>query len=93
LFRSILTAVILCASVPSAYAGIEECHVLVIDPHAPPHALGDCLKAHMHDPPSARSRLYVESREKLYTCMDEGGCAAREVGDAVDGVIYNAPPR
>jgi hypothetical protein len=91
-FRILLAAVLLSVTAP-AFAGLEECHSLVIDPHAPPTALSDCLKAHAHDAPSARSQLYVASKAKLYECMDEGGCAAREVGDAVDGVIYNAPRR
>lgn len=77
----------------SAFAGLEECHHLVIDPHAPPHALSDCLKAHAHDAPSARSQLYRDSQAKLYSCVDAGGCAAREVGDAINGMADNAPPR
>jgi hypothetical protein len=77
----------------SAHAGIEECHGLVVNPRASSQDLKDCLAAHKYDAPSARSQLYVASKAKLYACMDEGGCAAREVGDAVEGTIYNAPRR
>lgn len=88
--RTLLAAALLSVAAP-AFASLEECHYLVIDPHAPPHALSDCLKVHAHDAPSARSQLYVASKAKLYECMDEGGCAAKEVGDAVEGVVSNTP--